>query len=425
MKLLTKTIRSYLIYSIIVLLVSAPTFYIVIEQLFIDDVDEALNLRKSEVLKKIAQIKYPKDALVWGALDNEIDILPADYIMPDTIYQVMGYDALKNEPEPYRILSTGFQLQGKPYQLVIRISLIESEDLIESIAITQAILLLVLLGGLLFINRRLSKKIWKPFYDSLSQLKAFDIDKQIPIQMAHTIIKEFSDLNLGIKHLVHDNQRAYQSQKDFSDMAAHEMQTPLAILKSELEMLVQSDDITPAQAASLEVFSDTLNRLRRLNKSLLTLSRIDGHHFLAPEQVVVNEVLSKLLTHYEEQIAVAGISVELGEGDTIKLNANRTLIEILFTNLLLNAIRHNIPKGTIKILLSKNQIVMENTGKVLDIPPEKLFQRFIKDSTNADSIGLGLSIVQKICEIYQYRIRYVNERMLHRFTLTFHSEDAE
>ena len=98
---------------------------------------------------------------------------------------------------------------------------------------------------------------------------------------------------------------------------------------------------------------------------------------------------------------------------------NTQLADILLSNILSNAIRHNISEGKIIIELKNNSLTISNTGNVLETSPEKLFDRFQKASASSESVGLGLSIVKQICDTYSFKVNYTHARGMHTIILLF------
>lgn len=99
--------------------------------------------------------------------------------------------------------------------------------------------------------------------------------------------------------------------------------------------------------------------------------------------------------------------------------SNYTLVEILISNLILNAIQHNIPQGKIIIKLTQKKFIVVNSGKTQPIPQEKVFLRFSKTDPSAKGNGLGLAIIKKITELNNWQITYSFSEDLHFFTLLF------
>ncbi len=421
MKLLNRTIRTYIIFSIITLIVGIPVFYAVIEHLYIQDVDESLVLRKKELQTRVNRIKTQDEIKLWQDLDGDIFITPLNstLTLKDSIYQTFHFDTLANEIEPYRELSTSITINNLPHRLVIRVSLVESEDLIIGIVKTQVVLLIFLLLGFVFLNRRISKKIWQPFYDTVDKLKQFEIDKNPKIALQSTNIQEFNDLNTAILHLTEKNYTTYLNQKEFTENAAHELQTPLAVFQSKLDLLLQTPNISEEQAEIINVLYDTTMRLSKLNKSLLLLSKIDNEQFVELNEVALEDLINHALSVYSDELKEKNINVtqDILKGKKVKINA--ALAEILINNLISNAVYHNIPNGTIHIILNGNQLFIKNTGHELNATADSYFERFKKNQSNPNSTGLGLAIVKRIGEVSGLKIAYVTHNNLHQLTISF------
>lgn len=419
-KLLHKTLRVYILFSLIILVVSAPAFYFIIERLYIDDADEALILNKKEFIKYSIPAMKTADIAVWNKVNRDIKIEESSLILKrDSIFYRTYIDSIVNENEPYRVLMTPIKIEDKSYILNERINLVESEDLIKNIAILFFVILSLLLLGLYFITKRLSNKLWKPFYAILHQIEQFEIDKNSHPQLIDTSIEEFFRLNASINHLIERNTLIYRSQQEFIENAAHELQTPLAVFQAKLEMLMQYPDLTPNQAEILVKLSDSSARLNRLNKNLLLLSKIDNNQFIEKEEVSLKEVVEKQLEFFVEQAEAKNITIKLESNRDIKIKSNLVLMEILVSNLLLNSIRHNLQDGSVTITLNENSLIVSNTGNKQSIPSEKLFQRFSKTNPSAKGSGLGLAIVKKIADLNKWSVDYAFQGDSHRFTVKF------
>jgi len=230
------------------------------------------------------------------------------------------------------------------------------------------------------------------------------------------------ELNKAIKNLFDRSHQIYIQQKEFTENASHEMQTPLAIFQSKLELLMQTMPLTEEQAVLIHSLENTNQRLVRLNKSLLLLSKIENNQYPATEEVSIITIAEKIVDQFRAHADLKKITIaEKYTGNTI-VKANTTLIEILISNLLSNAIRYNIPQGKIHIEIEKKSMLIQNTGLPITLHTEKIFDRFHKENYpggNMDSIGLGLAIVRKICEMYQFDVSYNFFNNLHCFTVNF------
>lgn len=420
MKLLNRSIQSYLFYAIGILLISIPLFYFVIQAIIARDVDKSLKAQRTEV---IARLDRMTDRDPFALLDlygpdvilNRINI----YKSYDSLYTVSKRNPLSPEPISYRILESNVLIRGIPYKIMVQNSLVNSEDLIQSIVLIISLLLVVIIGGLLLINRIISGKIWRPFYQTLTYLRHFRVDSKQPVGLPNTSIDEFADLNRVVQSLTENNKKLYESQKEFTENASHEMQTPLAVMQGKLELLMQTSPLSAEQAALMGDMADASQRMYRLNKSLLLLTRIDNSQFAEREEILVADTIRRLVKQYESAMAGKEIIADLQLDDSLVLTTNKALLEILLSNLLSNAVRHNVSGGTIRVSLKDNKLMVQNSGRVTPLDSEKIFTRFHKESTDLNSIGLGLEIVRKICLINGYTIEYNFRDSLHTFTVRF------
>jgi len=130
--------------------------------------------------------------------------------------------------------------------LSVRANLVESSDLVKSI-FSYFCFTEFLLFGLFYINKRLSAKLWSPFYQIIEQIEKFEIDKSNLPQLPETDIEEFYRLNQSIGKLIEKNRAIYRNQREFVENAAHELQTPLALFQAKIDTLIQSGDFTEQQ----------------------------------------------------------------------------------------------------------------------------------------------------------------------------------
>ncbi|MEI9920971.1 MAG: HAMP domain-containing sensor histidine kinase [Bacteroidota bacterium] len=395
MKLLNRTLLGFLVYSVIVLLVVTPVLYFVINSIIIANVDETLLHHKREIVERMTD----QNIVQYEDLDGEVIVKPMDGSpQEDKIYT----------KHDHRILKSSATINGKLYSIQARISLIESEDLISALVLTQILLLILLITGMLVINYWNSKTVWKPFYNTLSQLKSFQIEKSNPIFLPPSKISEFNDLNVAIEELTKRNQQAFVSQREFTENAAHEMQTPLAVFQSKLDILLQTKP-SAEQAPVLESLFDATQRLNRLNKGLLLLSKLDNRQFNETEDIDLFVATVRLTK--ETTIVI--------KGKTLVVAMNPGLLDILLSNLISNALRYAAPSSEITIAITEDTWSISNMGQAPAISPDKIFERFQKGNTNKDSLGLGLAIAKKICDTNELALTYAYMGFVHRFEIRF------
>ncbi|QCX40648.1 HAMP domain-containing histidine kinase [Aureibaculum algae] len=422
MKLIERTSRTYLWLSIVIFLISAGMLIFVLTTVMNNRLDEQLRYFKDVIAKRIKydypltifeepielneaeQYKYPNDTIIYK------DTLILRNIEGEGI----------NEFEKYRQLTAYETLHNIRYKIVARNSLVRNQDFIWVIVVSSFIIIILLLIGLWILNTYISKKLWHPFYTNINRLKNFSVQDQEPIKLEKSNIEEFQELNESIRNLTQKLQSDFSNLKEFSENASHEMQTPLAIMQSKIELLLQSDNINQEQSEQLQSIYQAGKRLSKLNKTLLLLAKVENQQFSTKEEVSFKELIEKQLENYEDFILNKNISVSKELSDHI-ISTNVTLVDTLVSNLLSNAIKHNINNGTISITFSKNQLIFSNTGEQLKGDPENLFNRFKKQSTRKDSLGLGLAIIKQICDVNQWQLNYSCVNKLHTLSVSFNS----
>ncbi|MDO6736461.1 HAMP domain-containing sensor histidine kinase [Wenyingzhuangia sp. 2_MG-2023] len=418
-KLLHKTSRIHLLFSIIILIVTAPVFYFITKQLYLDDADETLILRKKEFLKQSHPQLKKSDISTWNKFNRDVKIIKGKNLKKDSIFNTFYFDALVDENEPYRELNAPIFIERTPYTFTSRIDLVESEDLILSIAELYLILIFLFLIGQYIINKKLSEIIWKPFYNTLKQIEAFEIDKASKPKFLKTSIEEFNRLNQSIENLIDKNLRIYQHQKEFTENAAHELQTPLAVFQGKLDLLIQQENISQEHFEILTSLNNSVAHLKRLNKNLLLFSNIENNTFIDTESLIVNNFFLKNLDFFKEQAKATKLKLHIDLSTKLHVVSNPILLEILINNLFLNAIKHNIFSGSIHISITENCLAFTNTGTNVALNSEKIFSRFSKAATSKNGNGLGLAIVKKITDLNHWKITYSYTNHHHCFILHF------
>ena len=417
-KLLTLTSRNYLFIFLALTLFFFGVFYFMIQKEVLSSTNEVLYNRQMHILEQFRKSGNSISPEVFGYTDFQIT--PVEKSIPETRYaDTLIYETVDTEWDEFRKLTSTFESGGKFYRLDIVIARLETHEIVESILQSLVIVFLLMVTVFYFTTRYFSKKLWQPFYNTLQQLNNFEVDQSKGLDLPPGRIAEFIELNKSIQDLTSRTRSTFHNQKQFIENASHEMQTPLAITQSKLELLIEDPHLTEPQSEIVQTLINSTQRLAKLNKTLLLLSKIENQQFLEKEAVYLKPLIKEILTNFEEQQESLKIKVEEGIGDTVSLYANRMLIDLLLTNLIKNAFFHNINGGSIRIQSDNNRFSISNTSASEVIPQGKLFQRFYKQSSNQESWGLGLAIVKKICDINQWKISYSKTGTTHSFEVSF------
>jgi len=418
MKLLTKTSLAYLFFAIPVMIICSFICFYLIQDEVIENTDEAL--MKDFVRTENKLLK--KDSVVdFTSVNGEIIVRPSQlkYSQTATSYSDTSmWDDYEEEMLPFRVLKVKYAGEKMDYDIIVRKIYLESEDLTDGILTTMEIMFACLLLGFFVINFFVSRTLWKPFQKTLGLLGKYDLNKKEKIKFDSVSTKEFKQLNNALNDMTEKIQRDFRNLKEFTENASHEIQTPLAIIRSKLELMIQSENIPQEQMKMIQDIYESTNRLSKLNQSLLLLAKIENRQFHEDQKVNLINLIEKKFDQFEDMIAFKNLSAEK-HLSPIELKMNQELADILLSNILGNAIRHNISGGKITVELKNNSLVVSNSGNPLEVSSEKLFERFQKASPSSESVGLGLSIVKQICDTYNFKLQYAYTYNMHILSISF------
>lgn len=292
------------------------------------------------------------------------------------------------------------------------------EDIMHGVMIQFGVIILVLAVAIIFTLRFISRRLWKPFDETLLQIEGFRLEDGTLPRLPESDVKEFARLNHTLDELMQNSLASYRTQKEFTENASHELQTPLAVFQSKLDLLIQQPDLTEHQAMLIQSLYETANRLARLNRNLLLLAKIDNRQYGQMEEINLTGFISEL-TPFLQSIANDIHLYEVFKSSTLTVCANRTLLESLVNNLVVNAVRHNCPKGEITITVTDSQLILSNTSNEPELDGQLIFNRFYRPAGQTKGNGLGLAIVKAVCEYHGWTVDYRYQDSKHHFIVTF------
>lgn len=417
MKLIQKTTQYYLAYTLVIFGLGALLFYFLIKIVLLDSIDDGLRQEKDQIINNLDYEKgieelEPSPYVSIKRLERLHDV-------NDRYTTIQIFDTTRNEFMDFRQLTGVFAFHHNYYQITISHSLDETEALLQGLFPMVIFLFLVLLLGFFVMNNFISRKLWEPFYRLIPKLRNYDLNKSKVVQYYHSDIQEFNELSLSVERMTTRIYKDFLAQKEFNENSSHELQTPLAVIRNKLDLLIQSKNLKSEDLEIVESIYEAVKKLGILNKGLILLNKIENRQYPVKDQINARAVLSKACSDLAFRIEEMDLKLEEKyEGDcTIK--GNSILFEILINNLLTNAIKHNVSNGFLRIFCNNKALIIENSGKPLQEDAELMFGRFKKNSDNPQSIGLGLAIVRKICDSMNYNIVYVNKEVTHSISIRF------
>ncbi|CAG5070539.1 hypothetical protein DYBT9623_03084 [Dyadobacter sp. CECT 9623] len=413
MKLLEKTSRIYLLASLVIYVAVGVAFYWITTFMIYDEVESRLMVEKRDFET------YLQTNNTWTNnsyfVENKIEVVPVfgEFENEATFTDTLIYNRYEQSMDPFRQLTFYTMIGGSPYRVAIRKSIVESYKLIEAISAAMVTFLALLMISMFFFQRNLSGKLWRPFYDSLARIKNFDWTKDKKLEFESSEISEFNELDEVMVKMASKMQHDYKSLREFTENASHEIQTPLALINARVEQFIQSQDLSENQTHWIEEIYHAARRMSRLNQGLLLLAKIENQQFTDQEPIDLAALIIARLKDFEDIITHKNIMVHTESTGSFVKTISPALAEIMVTNLVSNAIKHNYNDGKLTILTGANYFVISNTGHELKADPGRLFERFKKESAQAESVGLGLAIVKQICDNYELHIDYRNVDSLH------------
>ncbi len=422
MKLIYHTIFRLSLVLTAILTIWAIFFYITMIDEINDEVDDALeDYSETIIIRALAGEELPSGHI---GSNNQYYLteVSQEYAKSQSDIQYkdsMVYIIEKGETEPARILTTIFRDgQGKYHQLTVSTPSIEKEDLKKSIQLWIIFLYVALLLCIILVSVWVFYRNMRPLYILLHWMDEYQTGKNNTPLRNNTKITEFQKLNDAVVRYTERTEQIFEQQKQFIGNASHEIQTPLAICRNRLEMLMEDDSLSEKQLEELIKTHQTLEYITKLNKSLLLLTKIDNKQFSDTKNLELNTHLKQYIEDYKEVYQYKNIQVNIEETGHFYINMNESLATVLLTNLLKNAFVHNIDEGIIQIIITTDSIIFKNTGIKHPLDREHIFERFYQGNKKEGSTGLGLAIVDSICQLQHLKLQYSFEEEKHCFKIS-------
>jgi signal transduction histidine kinase len=330
----------------------------------------------------------------------------------------------------YRLLVTSFYTINGGHYRVTTYSFIPSfYQLLPGVVNSFQWILLVLLVLVVISAGLISKYILAPFKRTVRVIQSFDLKQKEAIRLPATRTSEFRELNTFLTKMTEKAREDYQSLKEFTENASHELQTPTAIIRGKLDLLMESD-IRDEQAILIAEMQNALERLSRIHSSLTLLTKLENQEYDVSESVNLSSLVRTVLGSFEELIEMKALRLKAEIEENVNVSLHPALADLLLMNLLGNAIRHNSngvqageggvgETGWIMVNLTRRGLVISNSGQAPQVPVAELFERFKKGNPGGDSIGIGLAIVRQICDLSGFTVEYFFRDGVHTIAVGF------
>ncbi|WP_350285323.1 HAMP domain-containing sensor histidine kinase [uncultured Croceitalea sp.] len=415
MNLASKTNRYYLLFLLVLFPIMVVVDFYVIKYFVNYEVNDVLLHESERISYELTENgNLPHSNYIFGTT-----VLPNDHSVEQAKFgDTLVFEAYADKYIPYRTYEFTTTKGSQAMKVSLRHVLLEMNELVLWIFGTTTVVLLILATGLFFINQYIYRWAWSPFFYNLSQLKDYSLASKEPVRLKPSNISEFKELDEVVMALMNQVKKDFQNLKEFNENISHEIQTPLAIIRNKMILLLESKNLQKEEQQWAQAVYQEVNKLSKISKSLTLISRIENQEFKRMDIVDIRTVIDNIVRNMEEIISFKDLKVNM-DLSSVQVQFDQVLANILFTNLIKNAVQHNHEGGYIDMSLTNQRFEIINTGNISNVSTAQLFNRFEKGDRGTNSLGLGLSISQKICEIYGFRLKYDRDDQKHKFSLFF------
>ncbi|CAA9194397.1 sensor histidine kinase [Flavobacterium collinsii] len=353
----------------------------------------------------------------FSTLHSEFLVLSKSSLKPDQKKPVFSndYRIIEGEENEYRILQYHFTYGNQDYQLEIGSSLGEVKDLTFIIRFFIIIVFVVILLITFLADTFYIEYLLKPFY-KIIDTKIRRVNE--PEAFDHTPIKarsrDFRELDFVLNQMMDRIAELFKKEKQFISNVSHELLTPIALLKSKFENLLQNESLDDNAFDKIAGSLRTLDMLKKIINNLLLISRIENNQYEANEYINFHEIVNDLQEDLQDRIEDREIQFLNTMQHHYVFTGNKTLFHILIYNLVTNAIKYNKSQGSITItdgFQNHNYFIsIADSGVGMsDSQIQHIFNRFARISSDQEGQGLGLAIAESIASFHHVEIKVTSE----------------
>ncbi|WP_045689304.1 sensor histidine kinase [Hymenobacter sp. AT01-02] len=405
--------------KLLLVLLGAVVIPPVVSRVAVAHTDERLHEKQAEVMQLIRRNGI--SAFVQGEAYADYNILKQEYISLGPLSAAARSEAsprifdeprqVDNDIEDFRILSYHFTIKGRPYRLEIGSSLATVELLTDTLRRMALWVLVIGAAITIFTDAAFAHYLLRPLRQLITRkLKGVHHPSAFSYTPLDTATTDFRRLDNDLNTMMRKIQSAFEKEREFMSNVSHELLTPVSILQSRFENMLQDPELSHAHSLKIVESQKTLYRLRNTVKTLLLIANIENEQYLRDEAVSVATVLAEVTNELEDRLAQRELKLlEDLRPDYVLPQANRTLLFTLLFNLVSNAIKYNKWGGSITITGrpegSGYRLAVTDTGP--GIAPEHLphlfdrFRRFQAGAAAPEGYGLGLPIAKTIAEFHK------------------------
>lgn len=273
---------------------------------------------------------------------------------------------------------------------------------LQIILIAEAIAGLILAVGIAYLLSASALKPLEKVVTVAAEIEASDLGRRIAVKGQPVEVQKLADT---FDAMLARLQRAFEEQRNFVLDVSHDLRTPLAAIRGNIDVLLMSDSLDPETRAQLERMSAETGRLIRLTTNLLYMASADAGRQVERRPVELDVICLEVYRQVKDLRPDVG--VRLGDEDELTVLGDRDLLKQMVLNLAENAVKYSPRQGRVTLSLlrtdGKARIVIEDTGP--GIPPDQLahiFERFYRGNNRGRTggSGLGLAIASWVAQAH-------------------------
>ncbi|HKL38738.1 MAG TPA: HAMP domain-containing sensor histidine kinase [Bacteroidales bacterium] len=314
----------------------------------------------------------------------------------------------------YRKKVTYMTVDGKHYKVEMTKEADELYKFRDDVFHIVLPIFLLLALAILVANYLLSGIFFEPFRRILRHMNSYKIGQPDSVNPIKTSTYEFDQLKKLFERMRQRIEKDYSQLKEYTENMSHELQTPLSIIQNKAESLISHNNLNPQQAKQVKAIYEETQQLSRLGRALNLITQIENREFQDIREVKTAPAIEAHLEKIREMTEMKDLEIrkELDTAQTLTMDPG--LMDIMIRNLLKNAIRYADHGSTLWIMTANGKMRFMNQGPEPDFDTEEIFDRFRK-GRGQKTLGLGLSIVKKICQVSGLNITYDYQEGCHIF----------
>ena len=326
MKLLTKTSLNFISASVIFFLLGSVAMYFSVRNIIAEDLQNRLLQQQkdffynadqnnlTDLSSKLVFIKITDKEIIYSFSDTVL-IVNDSYIL----YRKLQFPYLKDE---------------QYYNVSILKNQSQSDSLIKKIVIMNVGFAMLFFLIMFFVNRHSIKSALSVFYSTIRKLEDFELSKLQTLTLETAEVQEIKKLNEVFEKMATQIYNDFEAQKEYTENVSHEIQTPLAIISSKADELLQSENLKKEEMEQLEIIMNTTTRLAKINQALILLTKIDNRFYTDISVISIDKIIHEKLDFFSDLISEKKIILTTNICNTLDFKMNRYLADTLFLNII-------------------------------------------------------------------------------------------